>query len=171
MSSQSERKSPEELKQQHQALMAMAAKAQATVLVTDSNWKTLINSQQIQVDMLTQILEKLGTLTTDDQLVEYMERQMEILQQHAEESIWTMEQYQQTLMESVQSTTRQIQQAADSMEKQAGNVSEKFGQAISQESLHMKQLTKRLCWIALILSLLFLVLELTPLIWRLIFPA
>ena len=171
MSSQSERKSPEELKQQHQVLMAMAAKAQATVLVTDSNWKTLINSQQIQVDMLAQILEKLDTLTTDDQLVEYMERQMAILQQHAEESIRTMEQYQQTLMESAQTATQQIRQAADSMEKQVGNVSEKFGQAISQEGLHMRELSKRLCWIALIPSLLLLALELTPLIWRLIFPA
>ena len=84
MSSEYARLSPEDLKQKHQMLMAMASKAQATVQITDSNWKTLISSQNIQIEMLTRILSKLDTLTTREELADFMEQQIELLQQHAE---------------------------------------------------------------------------------------
>ena len=94
MSSEYARLSPEDLKQKHQMLMAMASKAQATVQITDSNWKTLIGSQEIQIEMLTRILTKLDTLTTREELADFMEQQIEILQQHAEQTVQTMEEYQ-----------------------------------------------------------------------------
>ena len=56
------------------------------------------------------------------------------------------------------------------IEKQAGNMNEEFGQAILQEQLQMKKRTKILFWIAMIPSLILLLLEWMPHIWQLIFP-
>ena len=168
MSSEYARLSPEDLKQKHQMLMAMASKAQATVQITDNNWKILIGSQEIQIEMLTRILNKLDTLTTSDELTDYMERQIQILQQYAEETVQTMEEYQKKMMHSAENVEQKCHQAVTSMEKQAGSVSEKFSQALSDQTVLMKQLTKRCFRIALIPSLILLLLELVPRIWRLI---
>ena len=169
MSSEYARLSPEDLKQKHQMLMTMASRAEATVQITDNNWKILIGSQEIQIEMLTRILNKLDTLTTSDELTDYMERQIQILQQHAEETVQTMEEYQKKMMHSAENVEQKCQQAVTSMEKQAGSVSEKFSQAISDQTALMKMLTKRCFWIAMIPSLILLLLELVPRIWRLIF--
>ena len=150
-------------------LMAMASKAQATVQITDSNWKILIGSQEIQIEMLTRILSKLDTLTTREELADFMEQQIEILQQHAEKTIQTMEEYQKKMMHSADSLEKECQWAAKNLEKQAGSVSEKYSQALSAQTTLMKKLTKRCFWIAMIPSLILLLLELVPPIWRLIF--
>ena len=169
MSSEYARLSPENLKQKHQMLMTMASRAEATVQITDSNWKILIGSQEIQIEMLTRILNKLDTLTTSDELTDYMERQIQILQQHAEETVQTMEAYQKKMMHSADSLEKECQWAAKNLEKQAGSVSENFSKALSDQTALMKQLTKRCFRIALVPSLILLLLELVPRIWQLIF--
>ena len=169
MSSEYARLSPEDLKQKHQMLMTMASRAEATVQITDNNWKILIGSQEIQIEMLTRILNKLDTLTTSDELTDYMEQQIQILQQHSEETVQTMEEYQKKMMHSAENVEQKCQQAVTSMEKQAGSVSEKFSQALSNQTALMKQLTKRCFRIAMIPGLILLLLELVPRIWQLIF--
>ena len=169
MSSEYARLSPEDLKQKHQMLMTMASKAQATVQITDSNWKILNGSQEIQIEMLTRILNKLDTLTTREELADFMEQQIELLQQHAEETVQTMEEYQKKMMHSADSLEKECQWAAKNLEKQAGSVSEKFSKALSDQTALMKQLTKRCFRIALVPSLILLLLELVPHIWQLIF--
>ena len=169
MSSEYARLSPEDLKQKHQMLMTMASRAEATIQITDSNWKTLISSQEIQIEMLTRILSKLDTLTTREELADFMEQQIELLQQHAEETVQTMEEYQKKMMHSADSLEKECQWAAKHLEKQAGRVSEKFAQAISEQTTLMKKLTKRGFRIALSPGLILLLLELVPRIWQLIF--
>ena len=169
MSSDYARLSPQELKEKHQMLMTMASRAEATVQVTDNNWKILIGSQNIQIEMLTRILNKLDTLTTSDELTDYMEQQIQILQQHSEETVQTIEEYQKKMMHSADSLEKECQWAAKNLEKQAGSVSEKFSQAISEQSVLMKKLTKRCFRITLIPGLILLLLELVPRIWQLIF--
>ena len=169
MSSDYARLSPKELKEKHQMLMTMASRAEATIQVTDNNWKILIGSQEIQIEMLTRILNKLETLTTSDELTDYMERQIQILQQHAEETVQTMEEYQKKMMHSADSLEKECQLAAKNLEKQAGSVSEKFSLALSDQTTLMKKLTRRCFRIAMIPSLILLLLELVPRIWQLIF--
>ena len=164
MNSQSERISPEMLRQKQKQMIDRAAAVQPTVAVSEPNWKAMIDLQREQVNTLAEILQQLNTLATEEQMVAYMNQQMEILTQHAEESIQTMEEYQQTLMTSAQ-------QAAAIIEKQGGKMNEEFGNAILQEGLRMKKHTKILFWIAMIPSLILLLLEWMPHIWRLIFPA
>mgnify|MGYP003298556487 CR=1 FL=1 len=98
-----------------------------------------------------------------------LEQQIELLQQHAEETVQTMEEYQKKMMHSADSLEKECQWAAKNLEKQAGSVSEKFSQAISEQTTLMKKLTKRCFRIALIPGLILLLLELVPRIWQLIF--
>ena len=163
MNSQSERISPEMLRQKQKQMLDRASAVQPTVAVSEPNWKAMIDSQRDQVKTLAEILQQLNTLATEEQMAAYMNQQMELLTQHAEESIQTMEEYQQTLMTSAQ-------QAAATIKKQAGNMNEEFGKAILQERLRMKRYTKLLFWIAMIPSLILLLLEWMPLILQLIFP-
>ena len=169
MSSEYARLSPEELKQKHMDAMALAKRTQPQILITESNWNLLISSQEVQIEMLVRILDKLESLTTREELVGYMEQQIEILQEHAEETVQTMESYQKKMMHSAENVEQKCHQAVTSMEKQAGSVSEKFSQAISEQTTLMKKLTKRCFRIALIPSLILLLLELVPRIWQLIF--
>ena len=164
MNSQSERISPEMLRQKQKQMIDRAAAVQPTVAVSEPNWKAMIDLQRDQVKTLVEILQQLTTLATEEQMVAYMNQQMKLLLQYAEESIQAMEEYQQTLMTSAQ-------QAAATIEKQAGKMNEEFGNAILQEQLQMKKHTKILFWIAMIPSLILLLLEWMPHIWQLIFPA
>ena len=134
----------------------------------EPNWNAMIASQKMQVDTLGDIMEKLDTLTTTAELRNFMGQQIWILQQHAEKTVQAMEEYQKKMMHAADSLEKECQLAAKNLEKQAGSVSERFSQAISEQTTLMKKLTKRCSWTAMIPSLLLLLLELMPYIWRLI---
>ena len=114
-------------------------------------------------------METMETLTTKEELVEYMNQQLQALTEHSNQTIQIMEEYQEAMMHSAENVEQKCQQAVTSLEKQAGSVSEKFSQALSDQTVLMKQLTKRCFRIALIPGLILLLLELVPRIWQLIF--
>ena len=167
MSLESGRKSATEMRQSQRDMISKAEAVQPTVAVMEPNWKAMIDSQKAQVDTLGKILEKLGTLTTETQLVEYMERQIELLRQDGQTSLEAMEQYRQTLMREAQNTTSTMQDTMRSMERQAGRMNEEFGNAILREQERMKNTSKKLFWISMIPSLILVVWELTRHIWLL----
>lgn len=127
----------------------------------------MIDSQKAQVKTMGEILEQLGTLTTETQLVEYMERQLEILRKDGQASLEAMEQYRQMLMREAQNTTSTMQDTMKDMEKAAGKMREEFGNAISREQERMKNTSKKLFWISMIPSLILVIWELTRHIWLL----
>ena len=167
MSLESGRTSATEMRQAQKDMISMAASVQPTVAVTEKNWAAMIDSQKAQVDTLGKILEKLGTLTTETQLVEYMERQLQILREDGQASLEAMEHYRQTLMREAQNTTSSMESTMKSLERQVGKMSEEFGKAISQEQERMKNTSKKLFWISMIPSLILVVWELTQHIWLL----
>ena len=167
MSFESGKKSAEQMRQSQRDMISKAEAVQPTVAVMEPNWKAMIDSQKAQVDTLGKILEKLGTLTTETQLVEYMERQLEILRQDGQASAEAMEQYRQTLVRETQNTTSTMQDMMKSLERQAGKMNEEFGRAILQEQERMKNTSKKLFWISMIPSLILVVWELTRHIWLL----
>ena len=167
MSLESGKKSAAEMRAAQREMISKAESVQPTVAVMEPNWKAMIDSQKAQVDTLGKILEKLGTLTTETQLVEYMERQLEILRQDGQTSLEAMEQYRQTLMREAQNTTSTMQDTMKSMERQVGKMNEEFGRAILQEQERMKNTSKKLFWISMIPSLILVVWELTRHIWLL----
>ena len=167
MSLESGRKSATEMRQAQRDMISKAEAVQPTVAVMEPNWKAMIDSQKAQVDTLGKILEKLGTLTTETQLVEYMERQLEILRQDGQTSLEAMEQYRQTLMREAQNTTSTMQDTMKSLERQVGKMNEEVGKAISREQERMKNTSKKLFRISMIPSLILVVWELMRHIWLL----
>ena len=167
MSLESGKKSAEQLRQEQRDMISKAEAVQPTVAVMEPNWKAMIESQKAQVKTLVEIQEYLDTLTTEKQLLVYMDRQLEILRQDGQTSAETMEQYRQTLMREAQNTTSTMQDTMKSLERQVGKMSEEFGKAISQEQERMKNTSKKLFWISMIPSLILVIWELTRHIWLL----
>ena len=168
MNSECGRKSAADMRAAQRDMLSKAEAVQPTVAVMEPNWNAMIASQKMQVDTLGDIMEKMETLTTREELVDYMNQQLQILQQHADKTVQTMEEYQEAMLHSADSLEKECQLAVKNLEKQAGSVSERFSKAISEQTTLMKKLTKRCFWITMIPSLLLLLLELMPHIWRLI---
>jgi len=162
------RKSAADMRAAQRDMLSKAEAVQPTVAVMESNWNAMIASQKMQVDTLGDIMEKMETLTTREELVDYMNQQLQVLTEHSNQTIQIMEEYQEAMVNSANSLEKECQLAAKNLEKQAGSVSERFSQALSDQTTLMKKLTKRCFWIAMIPSLLLLLLELVPHIWRLI---
>ena len=167
MSLESGKKSAEQMRQEQRDRISMAASVQPAVAVTEKNWSAMIDSQKAQVDTLGKILEQLGTLTTEEQLMAHMNMQLRLLKEDGHASREAMEQYRQMLMREAQNTTSTMQDTMKSMERQVGKMNEEFGRAISQEQERMKNTSKKLFWISMIPSLILVVWELTRHIWLL----
>ena len=167
MSLESGKKSAAEMRAAQRDMISKAEAVQPTVAVMEPNWKAMIESQKMQIKTLGEIQEYLDTLTTEKQLLLYMDRQLEIMRQDGQASREAMEQYRQTLMREAQNTTSTMQDTMKSMERQVGKMSEEFGKAISQEQERMKNTSKKLFWISMIPSLILVVWELTRHIWLL----
>ena len=167
MSLESGRKSAEQMRAAQRDMISKAEAVQPTVAVMEPNWKAMIDSQKAQVDTLGKILEKLGTLTTEERFLAQLEMQLQVLRSDGKASAEAMEQYRQTLMREAQNTTSTIQDTMKSLERQAGKMSEEFGKAILREQERMKNTSKKLFWISMIPSLILVVWELTRHIWLL----
>ena len=167
MSLESGKKSAEQMRAAQRDMISKAEAVQPTVAVMEPNWKAMIESQKMQVKTLVEIQEYLDTLTTEKQLMVYMDRQLEILRQDGQNSAEAMEQYRQALTREAQNTTTAMQDTMKSMERQVGKMNEEFGRAISQEQERMKNTSKKLFWISMIPSLILVVWELTRHIWLL----
>ena len=167
MSLESGKKSAAEMRAAQRDMISKAEAVQPTVAVMEPNWKAMIESQKAQVKTLVEIQEYLDTLTTEKQLLVYMDRQLEILRQDGQTSVEAMEQYRQTLMREVQNTTASMESTMKSLERQVGKMNEEFGKAILQEQERMKNTSKKLFWISLIPSLILVIWELTRHIWLL----
>ena len=167
MSLESGKKSAEQMRQAQRDMILKAEAVQPTVAVMEANWKAMIDSQKMQVKTLVEIQEHLDTLTTEKQLLVYMDRQLEILREDGQTSAEAMEQYRQTLMQEARNTTSTMQDTMKSVERQVGKMNEEFGRAISQEQERMKHTSRKLFWISMIPSLILVVWELTRHIWLL----
>ena len=167
MSLESGKKSAAEMRAAQREMISKAESVQPTVAVMEPNWKAMIDSQKAQVDTLGKILEQLGTLTTEEQLMAHMNMQLRLLKEDGQASQEAMEQYRQMLMREAQNTTAVMESAMKSMERQVGKMNEEFGRAILQEQERMKHTSKKLFWISMIPSLILVVWELMRHIWLL----
>ena len=167
MSLESGRKSATEMRQAQRDMISKAEAVQPTVAVMEPNWRAMIESQKTQVDTLGKILEKLGTLTTEERFLAQLEMQLQVLRSDGNASREAIEQYRQTLMREAQNTTAAMESTMKSMERQVGKMSEEFGKAILREQERMKNTSKKLFWISMIPSLILVAWELTRHIWLL----
>ena len=171
MNSESARKSPQELKEIARQQMQVASRAEPCVTVTEPNWKALIASQGTQINMLEAIQSGLEPLATRDQMVDYLERQIEVLQQYTEESEAAAAQFQKDMKLLASESILKMQNAVQETEVRVGSMKEVFSNSLSAERDTMKQYTRKLFWVSMIPSAILILLELTPRIWALISQA
>ena len=169
MSSEYGRRSPADMRAAQKDRIGKAEAVHPTVAVTEPNWRALIASQKEQVRTLGEILEALDTLTTNEQLTMYMDRQLELLQADGQTSAELLEQYRQTLKAEVTSTPSTLRDLAVELTKQAGSMSAEFGKALSQAEEQTKRTSNLLLRLSMVPSLITLLLDLAPRIWQLIF--
>ena len=167
MSLESGKKSATEMRQAQKDMISKAEAVQPTVAVMEPNWNALIASQKVQVKTLGEILEKFDTLSTEERLRAHLEMQLQILRSDGKASAEVMEQYRQTMMQEARNTASTMTELTRELEKQAGNLNEKFGKAISQEQEQMKRTSRKLFWISMIPSLILTIWELVRHIWLL----
>lgn len=167
MSLESGKKSATDMRQAQKDMISKAEAVQPTVAVMEPNWNALIASQKAQVKTLGDILEKFDALTTEERLRAHLEMQLQILRSDGKANVEVMEQYRQTMMQEAKNTASAMAELTRELEKQAGNLNEKFGKAISQEQERIRSTSKKLFWISMIPSLILVVWELTRHIWLL----
>ena len=165
MNSEYGKRSAAEMRAAQREKISQAETAAPAVVVTEKNWVALIESQKVQVKTLCEIMEALDTLTTEERLVEYMERQLQILREDGENSRSAMEQYRQTMTQEAKNTASSMRDLMKDMAQQAGKMREEFGSVVFQEQERMKRTSKKLFWISMIPSLILVVWELTRHIW------
>ena len=170
MNSENERLSVLEMKERQKQMLDKAAAAQPAVTVLESNWRAMIDSQRMQVNSLARILESLGQLTTAEQLQTYLDIQLELLREDGKEMREFLKEYRDQMKTEMSNGSLLMERAVNQMEKQVGNTSAAFGQAISEEQKNIQSVSRKLIWISLLPSLTLLILELVPRILSLIFP-
>ena len=79
MNSEYGRLSSEELKARARQSMQRAAEAKPCVTVTEPNWKGMLDTQKAQIELLSRLMSATETLTTKEELTEYMNEQLNIL--------------------------------------------------------------------------------------------
>lgn len=170
MNSENEKLSVLEMKERQKQMIDKAAAAQPAVTVLESNWRAMIDSQRMQVNSLARILESLDQLTTAEQLQTYLDIQLELLREDGKEMREFLKEYRDQMKTEMSNGSLLMERAVNQMEKQVGNTSAAFGQAISEEQKNIQSVSRKLIWISLLPSLALLILELVPRILSLIFP-
>ena len=163
MSSNFERKSLEDLKEQSRRQAQIAAELEPCLTVTEKSWKALIGLQQTQIQFLVDVQEAAARLTTRKELVEYLDQRVQELESCAVK-----------IQSSAQNFQREMEQSAAKIAKnlssQAGRMSEEFSRNLSLREEQMKKFSTVLFLIALIPSAMLVILELISHIFPLILP-
>lgn len=170
MNSENERLSVSEMKERQKQMIDKAAAAQPAVTVLESNWRAMIDSQRMQVNSLAWILESLSQLTTAEQLQTYLDIQLELLREDGKEMQEFLKEYRDQMKTEMSNGSLLMERAVNQLEKQVGNTSATFWQAVSEEQKNIQSVSRKLIWISLLPSLALLILELVPRILLLIFP-
>lgn len=163
MSSNFERKSLEDLKEQFRRQIKEAAEAVPCLTVTEKNWTALLGLQRSQIQLLAEVQAAAMQLATKEELMEYLDQRVLALE-NCTVDIKSLTQNFQWEME--QSAAK----IAKNLSSQAGRMSESFSQNLSLERERMKKYTDILFWIALIPSAVLVILELISHIFPLILP-
>ena len=164
MSSSTERKSPQDFITKTQQDITAAEKVHPCVAVTEPNWMAMISTQKAQIKLLQDIQNTLPTLTTEEELKVYMDRQLNVLMQYTEQTKEATEQFRTAMETSAAELNKSIHQLITDTEKQVGRMKENFSENLSMlrstAEDKLERHTNKLFWVSLIHSAVLIVLEL-----------
>ena len=168
MNSEYGRLSSEELKARARQSMQRAAEAKPCVTVTEPNWKGLLDTQNLQIELLYRLMHTAETLTTKEELVEYMNSQLDILTENSARCQDAVTEFQSDMRKAAADFTDSMKAAMSDTGKQVGRMSESYSNDLSRLTDKAKKYMRRIFWITVIPSAITAAYYLTLLILRLI---
>ena len=168
MNSEYGRLSSEELKARARQSMQRAAEAKPCVTVTEPNWKGMLDTQKAQIELLSRLMSATETLTTKEELVEYMNSQLDILTENSARCQDAVTEFQSDMRKAAASFTDSMKTAVSDTEKRVGRISDFYSNNLSMLTDTAEKYLSRIFWITVIPSAITALYYLTLLILRLI---
>lgn len=168
MNSEYGRLSSEELKARARQSMQRAAEAKPCVTVTEPNWKGMLDTQKAQIELLSRLTNTAETLTTKEELVEYMNSQLDILTENSARCQDAVTEFQSDMRKAAASFTDSMKTAVSDTEKRVGRISDFYSNNLSMLTDTAEKYLSRIFWITVIPSAITALYYLTLLILRLI---
>ena len=167
MNSESERKSPEDLKAEAKMNLERAAQTETYISVPERSWKALIQTQKNQFDMMNFLLEHMKNLTTWSDLSDMQREQLEQLTAHSKQTERALTEFQETLQAQAEQIQAATSTSMESFQSQVGKASESYSQQLSTAEQTTKRSLKRMILASLIPTILLIIWELIRHIWLL----
>ena len=120
----------------------------------------MISTQKAQIQLLKEIKDTLPTLTTEEQLKNYLDEQIEVLMKYTDQTKMVTEDFQAVMKASAKELTESIKQTMKDTEKQVGRMSESFSRDLSSVKEIMERHTRKMFLISMIPSAALILLEL-----------
>ena len=168
MNSEYGRLSSEELKARARQSMQRAAEAKPCVTVTEPNWKGMLDTQRMQIELLFRLMNTAETLTTKEELVEYMNSQLDILTENSTLCQEAVTEFQSDMRKAAADFTDSMKTAVSDTEKRVGRISDFYSNNLSMLTDTAEKYLSRIFWITVIPSAITALYYLTLLILRLI---
>ena len=148
--------------------MQRAAEAKPCVTVTEPNWKGMLDTQKAQIELLSRLTNTAETLTTKEELVEYMNSQLDILTENSARCQDAVTEFQSDMRKAAASFTDSMNTAVSDTENRVGRISEVYSNNLSMLTDTAEKYLSRIFWITVIPSAITALYYLTLLILRLI---
>lgn len=168
MNSEYGRLSSEELKARARQSMQRAAEAKPCVTVTEPNWKGMLDTQKAQIELLSRLMNATETLTTKEELTEYMNKQLNILTENNAQCQAAVTEFQNKMRKSATEFTDSMKTVVSDTEKRVGRISDYYSNNLSMLTDTAEKYLSRIFWITVIPSAITALYYLTLLILRLI---
>ncbi len=168
MNSEYGRLSSEELKARARQSMQRAAEVKPCVTVTEPNWKGMLDTQKAQIELLSRLMSETKTLTTREELTEYMNEQLNILTENNAQCQAAVTEFQNKMRKSATEFSDSMKTAVSDTEKRVGRISDFYSNNLSMLTDTAEKYLRRIFWITVIPSAITALYYLTLLILRLI---
>ena len=168
MNSEYGRLSSEELKARARQSMQRAAEVKLCITVTEPNWKGMLDTQKAQIELLSRLMSATETLTTKEELTEYMNEQLNILTENNAQCQAAVTEFQNKMRKSATEFTDSMKTAVSDTEKRVGRISDFYSNNLSMLTDTAEKYLSRIFWITVIPSAITALYYLTLLILRLI---
>ncbi len=168
MNSEYGRLSSEELKARARQSMQRAAEAKPCVTVTEPNWKGMLDTQKAQIELLSRLMSATETLTTKEELTEYMNEQLNILTENNTQCQAAVTEFQNKMRKSATEFSDSMKTAVSDTEKRVGRISDYYSNNLSMLTDTAEKYLSRIFRITVIPSAITALYYLTLLILRLI---
>ena len=168
MNSEYGRLSSEELKARARQSMQRAAEVKPCVTVTEPNWKGMLDTQKAQIELLSRLMSETKTLTTREELTEYMNEQLNILTENNAQCQAAVTEFQNKMRKSATEFSDSMKTAVSDTEKRVGRISDYYSNNLSMLTDTAEKYLRRIFWITVIPSAITALYYLTLLILRLI---